>query len=197
MNKKKAIAGALSCSLILSGCAADGSISNKDVARGALGCIVLGGLALATKQNGSTVAAACAGGAVLAITIGQLLDDREKQQLRQASLRAAASGQRTEWGAGKEGGTASQAGAPAAAAPLKPSKHHKKGTPAAPASSTASNAPPAGAAATGWVVPGKTFVKNGQTCRNLEQHATKGDKSAVENVTACQTASGWVLPNQA
>jgi surface antigen len=195
---------ALSGCVALTGCAADGSMSNKDLARGLFGCALGVGIAVLAHARNDALAA-CAGGAVVVMAIGQLLDKHEREQLRDASLRAAETGQVVKWGGTSDESTPTTS-EPPAASPAAPAAHHpRKGHHVQPpphvdtASNTPQNATPAAprVVAAGWVVPVRTYVRNGQTCTDLEQHATKGDKSATGNVTACRTASGWVLPNAA
>jgi surface antigen len=189
----------LACSRFLSACATTGENGpSKNEEAGAIVGTILGavlGAAVAGRNNQAAGAliGALAGG-LLGAGFGKYLDERERQHLAEASIRAAASGktgERIAWGVPVADIK------PVATTPTPPPKRHKRGSTApsnwvTPASTQAFDPN----AASGWVIPTNDpyVASNGQTCRDLHQVANKGGKTYEQNIRACQTAQGWVLP---
>jgi len=212
MKIKATLCCTVAVCLALTGCATQGP--TQDQAKGAaLGCG--GAVALEVLVGGFSqmAAASCLAGAAAGLTIATLLDEREQKALADARAQAAESNARVEWSAPPPPepapAPAEATGSPPApkpathtSAPKKPAPKPEP-APSTPASSAtvaakgaATKAP--NATAFGWIVPVKTYVgKNGDNCRELQQHAEKGGKKVDENVTMCKTAGVWIVPQKA
>lgn len=207
MHNKAMVAIVVSASLVVSSCATPGQGPTHNQQTGAVMGALLGGLigAAVSKDKGQGLVLGALAGGLIGAGIGSYLDEKEKRELAEASIRAAAharKGERIAWG---ETTTIPPNSAQTAAlpAPTKKSKKGKTSTQAVsngsgwvtPASSvkTASADPNA---ASGWVIPVSDAYVNasGQTCRDLQQVANKGGKTYQQNVQACRTAQGWVVP---
>lgn len=177
MTSRIAIVCATAGALALGGCVSTGPTSNQ------VGGTVIGAAAGSTigalVAHNNPLAGALIGGVIGAAAgamIGAALDEQEREQLALASQAAAAStptGQRYAWSAEPP---------PA----RRKARKHK----------TAAAAPASSERASGWVVPTSEIYQadNGKRCRNLHQTAVKNGKTYEQDVTACQTASGWEIP---
>lgn len=69
-------------------------------------------------------------------------------------------------------------------------------TKSAPTMSGATNGSTEVAAATGWVIPVRTYTNtSGQTCREMKEEATKKGETRSDSFTGCKAATGWVIQN--
>jgi hypothetical protein len=166
VNQNKIVAFLLCSSLLLTSCATNGDQPSNARTGAVVGCL-LGlaiGLAVA-KDKAAGAAIGCAGGGLAGLAVGATLDEHEKRQLAEASVRAgdAPKGQKILWGDTFE------------AAPP-------------PASSTAE--PPA----SGWVMPATDAVvtADGKECRQLERHADKVGKVYDDQIQVCKVNGVWV-----
>ncbi len=207
MRSKAIVASVVVLSLLVSACATPGQGPSQNQQTGAVMGALLGGLlgAAVSKDKGQGALLGMLAGGLIGAGVGSYLDEKERREMAEASLRAAAhakTGERIAWGgevAAQQ--QASQQTAAPATKKLKKSKSQKTQTVSngagwvTPASSTkTASADPN--AATGWVVPVSDTYTNssGQTCRDLQQVANKGGKTYQQNVQACRTAQGWVVP---
>jgi len=193
--KNYALVGALACSIGLAGCA-----TNAETGAGA-GCII-GGIAgaLLLKDAKAGAALGCAVVGAAGFIWGKALDEKERRELAEASIRAAdrgRTGERTNWGT-QAIMVQNQSTKTQTATPNKTS-HLKAGAPAqASAGNTNTSSDTANNGASGWVVPvSDTYMADGQTCRKLHQVATKDGATHERDITACKGTSGWVIPDSA
>jgi|SRR6185312_8553032 len=194
-NISKCLLAAGTC-LYLAGCAGPGAMTNNQAVGtgvGATGGAVAGALIARSAGVNPLVGAVigAAAGGIIGHAIGTALDDYERQKMAEASKYAAAyapTGEKVAWSGSRE--------MPAPAPPVR----KKKASSRAP---TAVNAPPPAPppnspdVASGWIVPTSEVYQanDGRSCRDLQQVAVKSGKTYEQKVTACQTASGWVIPS--
>jgi surface antigen len=174
--------------LLLAGCAGMTENQATGTGVGAAGGAVAGAVIAHNAGVNPLVGAVIGGvaGGIIGNAIGTALDDYERQKLAEASRYAAAyapTGERIAWSGERE------------APPPKPMRSKKK-TIASPPSPPPAPAPSNAEIASGWIIPkGDAYqAADGRTCRDLQQVAVKSGKTYEQNVTACQTASGWDIP---
>lgn len=219
MGSKPLTASVLATSMLVSGCATQ---SQNQTTGAVAGSAIGTGLGFLIPYGGGTLLS-LAGGYV-GSRIGKYLDEKEKAEMVDASIRAAAqakTGERVNWGepnpgtqpnSGVQPGSNAQTSSNAQTAPSaqpnsaeSSSGNEKPSTAKAPAGSgtrTASHSPaktsnPATVAASGWVVPVTDVyvTPKGQKCRDLQQVANKGGKTYQQNVQACQSRPDyWIIP---
>ena len=154
--------------MLLSACASDGQISDREQTGAIIGSLLGAALGAAVSKNKAqgAIIGAFAGGA-LGYGVGRYLDQREQAQLMNASRTAAMgqTGQRYNWQAVQavqnSDGNADQR-----------------------------------MTASGWVVPTSDIytTENGDRCRNLQQVAQKNGQTYQSSTAACES-SGWELPS--
>jgi surface antigen len=217
MGSKTVVASVLAVSMLVLGCATQGQKPSQNETTGAVAGSALGSALGFVIPYGGGALLGLAGGYAGA-RIGSYLDEKEKREMAEASVRAAAdakTGERVAWGASNsigqptsatEQSSASETTTPTSAStstikkPPKTAKSTKtKPTSESGGATSGSAVKTAGAdanAASGYVVPMGDFyyTKNGQKCRDLQEVANKGGKTYQQKVQACQGGSGWVVP---
>ncbi|MGE5504451.1 MAG: glycine zipper domain-containing protein [Actinomycetota bacterium] len=198
MNKK-VVCAALAITLTTTSCATTGGPSNNQIG-GTAGGALIGGLAgrLIGGNNTGMIIGALAGAAIGA-AFGTWLDDREQQQMTQATAAAAETlptGERIAWSAPTPP-PPDTAPPPPAAAPVE--RVTQAPLPPPPGAKTAAKptTPAQPPSATGWIIPTSDPYRtaDGRTCRDLKQVATKNGDTREQSVTACKSgAGGWEIP---
>ena len=222
MNKF-VIAGVVSVSIGLSGCATNGNLSNNQATGLLAGCLGGAGIGAAVAKSGWTgLLIGCVAGAAAGYGIASMLDEHEKQELAEARMRAFESNERVDWG--QTGSQPSQPPQPQEQPKTQEarwdgpySKHHghycekhrsycerRDKTEEAKIAKTEKSKPDAShskptsatqvASATGWMIPVRTYTDaSGQTCRELKEQVTKNDQTKQDTITGCKASTGWVI----
>ena len=166
MKNRAIIVIVTAISVFVSACATSGP--NQNTTNGAIVGSLLGAIvgAAVTHNRAQGAVIGAIGGGLLGAGVGSYLDAREKARLRAASLQAASGT------TGQRYNWTAQTPSPNGGAPSQ-------------------------ITASGWVTPVDSpyTANNGETCRDLQQVAVKNGTTHQQNVQACQSSSGWVVPS--
>lgn len=177
-------------SFLLVGCVStDSGMSNNQLAGTGIGMTggAVAGALIAREAGVNPLVGALIGGVaggIVGNVIGSALDENERKQLMIATQQAAMApvGRKVSWDAAPK--------VPKKTKPLPPTTSPSQ-------KNTAQDSAPEVHAASGWAIPvtEEYVANNGETCRDIQQHAEKSGQTYEQKVTACKTPSGWEIPS--